>query len=67
VPHTSTYALTNATLPYVLSVADRGVQGAIEHDPALRGGLTTIGGQVTNAAVAEAMGVPAAEPPHFAR
>ena len=62
VPHTSTYALTNATLPYVLEVAERGVAGAVAHDPSLLGGLTTIRGQVTNPAVAEAMEVPAADP-----
>jgi alanine dehydrogenase len=62
VPHTSTYALTNATLPYVFEVAERGVRGAVEHDPSLLGGLTTIGGRVINPAVAEAMGVEAADP-----
>jgi alanine dehydrogenase len=62
VPHTSTYALTNATLPYVLEVAERGVRGAVEHDVALRGGLSTVGGKVTNAAVAEALGVDAVDP-----
>jgi alanine dehydrogenase len=62
VPHTSTYALTNATLPYVLAVADRGVAGAIEHDPSLLGGLTTVDGHVTNPAVAEAMGVEGVDP-----
>ncbi len=61
VPHTSTYALTNATLPYVLALADRGVRGAVAHDPALLPGVTTIDGQVTNAAVAEAMGVAASD------
>ncbi len=62
VPHTSTYALTNATLPYVLEVAERGVRGAVEHDPSLRLGVTTVGGHVTNAVVAEALGLPAADP-----
>ena len=61
VPHTSTYALTNATLPYVLEVAERGVRGAVEHDPALLGGLSTVNGHVTNVAVAEAMGVGAVD------
>jgi alanine dehydrogenase len=59
VPHTSTYALTNATLPYVLDVAQRGVRGAVEHDPALLTGVTTVGGRLTNAAVADALGRPA--------
>jgi alanine dehydrogenase len=63
VPHTSTYALTNATLPYVHAVAERGVRGAVVHDPALLGGLTTVRGQVVNRTVAEAMGVSAAPDP----
>jgi alanine dehydrogenase len=62
VPHTSTYALTNATLPYVLAVAELGLKGAVEKDKALRGGVTTVGGQVTNPAVAEALGRAAADP-----
>ncbi|MEO6121292.1 MAG: alanine dehydrogenase [Acidimicrobiales bacterium] len=62
VPHTSTYALTNATLPYVLAVAERGVLGAAEADPALRRGVTTVAGCLTNPAVAEALGLEAAEP-----
>ncbi|SRR5712692_6125734 len=60
VPHTSTYALTNATLPYVVEVADRSLDAARE-DPALRGGLSTVGGKVTNAAVADALGLPLSE------
>ena len=62
VPHTSTYALTNATLPYISAVADHGVRGAVDHDPALLGGVTTVGGAVTNTAVAEALGHEAADP-----
>ena len=62
VPHTSTYALTNATLPYVLEVAERGVRGAIERDPALLGGVNTAGGRVTNPVVAGALGHEAADP-----
>src|SRR5205085_7308377 len=62
VPHTSTYALTNATLAYVLEVAERGGRGAAEVDPALRGGVTTVAGQVTNPAVAEALDRDAADP-----
>jgi len=61
VPHTSTYALTNATLPYVLEVAERGARGAVEHDPSLRLGVTTVGGQVTNSVVADALGLPPAD------
>ncbi len=62
VPHTSTYALTNATLPYVVSVASLGVAAAASADPALRSGVTTVAGQVTNAAVASALGEQAADP-----
>jgi len=62
VPHTSTYALTNATLPYVLEVAQQGPLSAVEADPALRSGVTTVGGKVTNPAVAQALGVAVADP-----
>jgi alanine dehydrogenase len=62
VPHTSTYALTNATLPYVAAVADRGVRGAVEHDPSLLHGVNTVAGHVANAVVAEALGRDAADP-----
>jgi alanine dehydrogenase len=61
VPHTSTYALTNASLPYVHAVAERGVRTAVERDPALLGGLTTVRGRVVNPTVAGAMGVEPAE------
>jgi len=56
VPITSTYALTNATLPYVLSLADNGVEGAIGRDPGLRPGVNVAAGKVTHAAVAEGVG-----------
>jgi alanine dehydrogenase len=62
VPHTSTYALTNATLPYVVSVATLGVAGAAAGDAALRSGVTTVAGAVTNPAVAAALGAAAADP-----
>ncbi len=62
VPHTSTYALTNATLPYVLAVAEWGPLVAATRDPALRAGVNTVAGQVTNPAVAEALGLPVVEP-----
>jgi alanine dehydrogenase len=61
VPHTSTYALTNATLPYVVELANQGLAGAAA-DSALSGGLTTVDGHVTNIAVAEALGVPYVDP-----
>lgn len=56
VPHTSTYALTNATLPYLLEVASHGASGAVNRDPVLARGLNTFDGQITNAAVAEFLG-----------
>jgi alanine dehydrogenase len=56
VPITSTYALTNATLPYVISLADHGVAGAIERDPGLRPGVNVADGKVTHKAVAEGVG-----------
>jgi alanine dehydrogenase len=58
VPITSTYALTNATLPYVLALADRGARAAVEHDPGLRLGVNVAGGAVTHPAVAEGVGMP---------
>jgi alanine dehydrogenase len=57
VPITSTYALTNATLPYVLALADHGVAEAARRDPGLRLGINVAGGRVTHPAVAEAVGV----------
>jgi alanine dehydrogenase len=56
VPHTSTYALTNATLPYVVALATRGVRDATVSDPELAKGVNTAGGHVVNEAVAAALG-----------
>jgi alanine dehydrogenase len=56
VPITATYALTNATLPYAIALADEGVAGAIEKDPGLRPGVNVAAGKVTHKAVAEAVG-----------
>ena len=56
VPITATNALTNATLPYAIALADHGVAGAIERDPGLRPGVNVAGGAVTYAPVAEAVG-----------
>jgi alanine dehydrogenase len=58
VPHTSTYALTNVTLPYALELADRGWRDALKSDKALALGLNTYDGQVTYGPVAEAHGMP---------
>jgi alanine dehydrogenase len=59
VPITSTYALTNATLPYVIELAELGVDEALQRNDALRHGLNVREGQITHPAVAEALGVPA--------
>ncbi|MEV4642412.1 alanine dehydrogenase [Actinoplanes sp. NPDC049548] len=59
VPHTSTYALTNVTLPYALELANRGWRDAIRADPALALGLNTHAGHVTYGPVAEAHGMQA--------
>lgn len=56
VPRTSTYALANASLPYVALVADCGVDGAIERRPELAPGLNTRNGEITNQAVLTALG-----------
>ncbi len=56
VPHTSTYALTNATLPYQLEVALHGALGAAHRNPAIAHGLNTAGGVHTNSTVASALG-----------
>ncbi len=56
VPITSTFALTNATLPYALALAGRGIETAIREDPGLRMGVNVAGGKVTHPAVAEATG-----------
>jgi alanine dehydrogenase len=58
VPITSTYALTNATMPYVLHLAGSGVLGAVAENPGLRLGVNVAGGRVTYQPVAEATGVP---------
>jgi alanine dehydrogenase len=57
VPNTSTHALTNATLPYVLRLADHGWQDALTADPALAAGLSTHAGSLTSREVAEAHGL----------
>jgi alanine dehydrogenase len=57
VPHTSTYALTNVTLPYALEIADRGWRAALREDPVLALGLNTHDGQLTSVPVAEAHGL----------
>jgi alanine dehydrogenase len=57
VPRTSTYALTNVTLPYAVAIAERGLEDAVREDPALARGVNVYGGSVTNEAVAQAHGL----------
>jgi alanine dehydrogenase len=57
VPNTSTYALTNVTLPYALAVAARGLEDSLRADSALALGLNTFGGMLTNGPVAQAHGL----------
>jgi alanine dehydrogenase len=56
VPITATNALTNATMPYAIALADLGVEEAIKRDPGLRPGVNVAAGKVTHQAVAEAVG-----------
>ena len=57
VPRTSTFALTNATLPYVRAIADLGWQAAFKQDPGLAGGLNVHAGAITHSAVARSLGI----------
>ena len=59
VPNTSTYALTNVTLPYVEEIAGYGVRAAIARDPALARGVNVFDGKLTYEAVADAHGLQA--------
>ncbi|BDP41995.1 alanine dehydrogenase [Deinococcus aetherius] len=61
VPRTSTFALTNQTLPYALLLADQGME-ALQRNQALRRGLNTYRGQITYGGVADAFELPVAEP-----
>ncbi|HVS68847.1 MAG TPA: alanine dehydrogenase [Mycobacteriales bacterium] len=58
VPHTSTYALTNVTLPYAEHIAEAGWRQAVAADPALAAGLNAVAGEVVCGPVAEAHGLP---------
>ncbi|OBK21107.1 alanine dehydrogenase [Mycobacterium asiaticum] len=62
VPKTSTYALTNATMPYVLKLADQGWKAACRSDPALAKGLSTHAGTLVSQQVATDLGLPFAQP-----
>ncbi len=56
VANTSTLALTNATFPYLMSLANLGVERAIDEQPGLRAGVNTYGGYITYPAVAQSQG-----------
>jgi alanine dehydrogenase len=58
VPRTSTYGLSNATLPYILKLANLGFEKAIRRDQALARGVNIYKGQITYEAVAEAFNMP---------
>jgi alanine dehydrogenase len=62
VARTSTFALNNATLPFVLALADKGVNTALRANPHLLAGLNVFEGQITHAAVAEALGATYVDP-----
>lgn len=65
VPNTATHALTNATLPYVLEIANRGLREAAASNGELAGGVTTVAGHVTNPGVADAFGTECAAADHL--
>jgi len=62
VARTSTLALTSVTLPYLVRIADEGVEGAVAKDPNLAKGLSTLGGDLVHGPVAEAHGLPFTDP-----
>ena len=57
-PRTSTFALNNATRPFILTLADKGHRRALSDDAHLRNGLNVTQGKLTNKAVAEALRLP---------
>ena len=65
VPRTSTLALTNATLPYAVKLANKGWKQALKDNLALRKGLNMHDGKVTYPGVAEAFGLPVHDPATF--
>ena len=58
VPHTSTFALTNATFPYLMQLANKGLEGACQTNKAICEGVNTFQGHITYPAVAESQGLP---------
>jgi len=65
VPRTSTLALTNATFPYAMQLANKGWKQALKENPALKKGLNIVDGKVTYPAVAEAFGLPFTSPDSY--
>ncbi len=65
VARTSTLALTSVTLPYLIRIADEGVEGAASADPNLAKGLSTLNGELVHGPVAEAHGLPYSDPQKF--
>ena len=65
VPRTSTLALTNATFPYAMKLANKGWKQALKEDPALLRGLNCVDGKITYRGVAEAFGMAYHEPTTF--
>jgi alanine dehydrogenase len=57
VPRTSTFALTNATLPYIREIASKGLKKAVEQDASLAAGINISHGAITHPAVAESFGM----------
>lgn len=64
VPHTSTYALANATLPYQVQLAQYGARSAVSHASPLAHGLNTAGGHITHELVAKDLSLPFTDPSH---
>jgi alanine dehydrogenase len=62
VPRTSTFALNDATRPFVLALADKGIARALREDAGLRNGLNVHDGRMTCRPVADALGYPYAAP-----
>jgi alanine dehydrogenase len=58
VPHTSTWALANVTLPYVVALAEKGLHRAVAEDSALAKGVNVVGGKVVLREVAQAHAMP---------
>lgn len=62
VPRTATHALSNATTPYIVEVANKGIRAAVADSPGLQSGLSTLGGALTSPAVGRALGIESVTP-----